>query len=136
VSSARAASVEEAIAAADAVVFAVLARHDQGTDRNGPRAYSRNKVVVDPSNPLGFDESGQMIPHTARRTVGRLGGRRSAPRGRATTSRHSARLAADSPSRARQIASPRQAVLFYATDDDAAATNDRTASFMPQASSR
>src|SRR4051812_45160280 len=57
---ARAASVEDAIAAADAVVFAVwldttkelIARHARLLE---------GKVVVDPSNPLGFDENGQMI---------------------------------------------------------------------------
>jgi hypothetical protein len=57
---ARAASVEEAIAEADAVVFAVwldttkelIAKH---------ASLLEDKVVVDPSNPLGFDENGQMI---------------------------------------------------------------------------
>ena len=68
---ARAASVEDAIAGADAVVFAVwldtikelIAKHARLLE---------NKVVVDPSNPLGFDESGQMIADAARRPVGRL----------------------------------------------------------------
>src|SRR5260370_7072200 len=57
---ATAASVEDAIAGADAVVFAlwldaledVLPRNSQGLE---------GKVVIDPSNPLGFDENGQMI---------------------------------------------------------------------------
>src|SRR5438445_13283745 len=57
---ARAASVEDAIVSADAVVFAVwldttkelIARHARLLE---------GKVVVDPSNPLGFDENGQMI---------------------------------------------------------------------------
>src|SRR5437868_3255244 len=56
---ARAASVEEALAAADAVVFAVwldtikelISKH---TD------LLAGKVVVDPSNPIGFDENGNM----------------------------------------------------------------------------
>src|SRR3954447_16010634 len=57
---ARAASVEEAIGEADAVVFAVwldttkeLIAKDAGL--------LENKVVIDPSNPLGFDGNGQMI---------------------------------------------------------------------------
>src|SRR5947199_2792628 len=57
---ARAASVEEAIAEADAVVFAVwldTTKELIATDAQ----LLENKVVVDPSNPLGFDENGQMI---------------------------------------------------------------------------
>src|SRR6476661_9085611 len=57
---ARAASVEGAIAEADVVVFAVwldttkeLIAKDAGL--------LDGKVVVDPSNPLGFDENRQMI---------------------------------------------------------------------------
>src|SRR6266851_3620575 len=57
---ARAASVEDAIAGGDVVVFAVwldtikeLIAKDAGL--------LDDKVVVDPSNPLGFDENGQMI---------------------------------------------------------------------------
>jgi predicted dinucleotide-binding enzyme len=56
---ARVASVEDAIAGADAVVFAVwldttrelIAKH---------ASLLENKVVVDPSNPIGLDEHGQM----------------------------------------------------------------------------
>src|SRR5882762_7380547 len=57
---ARAASVAEAIADADAVVFAVWL----DTTKELIATYARlleNKVVVDPSNQLGFDESEQMI---------------------------------------------------------------------------
>src|SRR5439155_21407091 len=57
---ARAASVEEAIAEADAVVFAVwldTIKELTATDAG----LLENKVVVDPSNPPGFDEGGQMI---------------------------------------------------------------------------
>jgi predicted dinucleotide-binding enzyme len=57
---ARATSVQDAIADGDAVVFAVwldtikeLIAKDAGL--------LDGKVVVDPSNPLGFDENGQMI---------------------------------------------------------------------------
>ena len=59
VTSRDAASVEEAIAEADTVVFAVwldtikeLAAKDADL--------LKDKVVVDPSNPIGMDESGQM----------------------------------------------------------------------------
>src|ERR1700758_3623203 len=57
---ASAASVEDAIAAGDAIVFAlwldalqdVLPRQARGLE---------GKVVIDPSNPVGFDASGQPI---------------------------------------------------------------------------
>jgi 8-hydroxy-5-deazaflavin:NADPH oxidoreductase len=119
---ATAASVEDAIAGADAVVFAlwldalrdVLPRNSQGLE---------GKVVLDPSNPLGFDENGQMI--------------RTLPDGQSSgsivasllpESAHYVKafgtLAADSLANSANR-EPR-AVLFYATDDDeAAATAER-----------
>ena len=116
---ARAASVEEAIAGADSVIFAVwldtikelLAKHARLLE---------NKIVVDPSNPLGFDESGQMT--------------RTLPEGQSSGSVVSALLPAGAhyvkafgTLGADALASaanrePRRAVLFYATDDDAAET--------------
>ena len=57
---ARAASVEEAIAGADVVVFAVWLE----TTRNliaQHQSLLADKVVVDPSNPVGWDEQGQTI---------------------------------------------------------------------------
>ena len=57
---ARAASVEEAIADADAVVFAVWLDTIKELIATDARLLE-NKVVIDPSNPLGFDENGQMI---------------------------------------------------------------------------
>src|SRR5256886_16197840 len=57
---ARAASVGEAIADADAVVFAVWLDTTKELIATHARLLE-NKVVVDPSNPLAFDESGQMI---------------------------------------------------------------------------
>ena len=52
--------MEDAIAGADAVVFALwLDTIKELTARYG-RLLER-KVVVDPSNPLGFDDKGQMI---------------------------------------------------------------------------
>jgi 8-hydroxy-5-deazaflavin:NADPH oxidoreductase len=56
---ARAASVDEAIGAADSVVLALWL--DQIKELVPEQAAAlENKVVVDPSNPLGFDENGQM----------------------------------------------------------------------------
>jgi hypothetical protein len=114
---ARAATVEEAIAEADVVVFAVwldtikeLIAKDAGL--------LANKVVVDPSNPLGFDESGQMI--------------RTLPEGESAGSVVAALLPADAhyvkafgtlAADALASAANREprAVLFYATDDEVAA---------------
>jgi 8-hydroxy-5-deazaflavin:NADPH oxidoreductase len=79
-----------------------------------------NKVVVDPSNPAAFDESGQMI--------------RTLPEGQSSGSVVAALLPAGAQYVkafgtlvADALASganrePRRAVLLYATDDDAAAT--------------
>src|SRR4051794_37229696 len=56
---ARATSVEEAITEADAVVFAVwLDTIKELAAKDGDLL--EGKVVVDPSNPIGVDESGQM----------------------------------------------------------------------------
>ena len=116
---ARSASVEEAIAEADAVVFAVWLDTTKELIARDARLLE-NKVVVDPSNPLGFDESGQMI--------------RTLPEGQSAGSVIAAQLppgahyvkafgtlAADALATAADR-EPRQAVLFYATDDEAAAT--------------
>jgi len=116
---ARAASVEDAIAEADAVVFAVwLDTIKELIEKDG--RLLENKVVVDPSNPLGFDESGQMI--------------RTLPEGQSSGSVVASLLPAGAhyvkafgTLGADALASganrePRRAVLFYATDDDAAAT--------------
>ena len=119
---ASAASVEDAIATGDAIVFAlwldalqdVLPRNAQGLE---------GKVVIDPSNPLGFDENGQMI--------------RTLPDGQSSGSivasllpanahyvKAFGTLAADWLASSANRA-PR-AVLYYATDDDvAAATAER-----------
>jgi hypothetical protein len=114
--------VEDAIAAGDAIVFAlwldalqdVLPRHAQGLE---------GKVVIDPSNPIGFDASGQPI-----RTI---------PEGQSQASIVASLLPAGAhyvkafgtlaaPSLASSSNREPRAVLFYATDDDeAAATADR-----------
>ena len=120
---ARAASVEEAIADGDAVVFAVWL----DTMRELIPQHARllvGKVVIDPSNPIGFDESGQLF--------------RTLPEGQSAGSVVAALL----PAGAHYVKAfgtlgadalatgarrePRRAVLFYATDDDtAAATIER-----------
>jgi 8-hydroxy-5-deazaflavin:NADPH oxidoreductase len=116
---ARAASVEDAIADAGVVVFAVWLDTIKELIAKDARLLD-GKVVVDPSNPLGFDESGQMI--------------RTLPEGQSSGSVVAAllpagvhyvkafgTLVADALASAANR-EPRRAVLFYATDDDAAAT--------------
>jgi predicted dinucleotide-binding enzyme len=116
---AHAASVEDAIGGADAVVFAVwLDVLRELIAANAPLL--ENKVVVDPTNPLGFDESGQML--------------RTLPDGQSSGSIVAALLPAGAhyvkafgTLGADALASaanrePRRAVLLYATDDDEAAT--------------
>ena len=119
---ATAASVEDAIADADAVVVAlwldalqdVLPRNAQGLE---------DKVVIDPSNPLGFDENGQMV--------------RTLPDGQSSGSIVASLLPANAhyvkafgtlaaDSLANSANREPRAVLFYASDDDeAAATAER-----------
>ena len=119
---ARAASVEDAIAAGDAVVFALWL--DALQDVLPPQAHGlEGKVVIDPSNPVGFDASGQPI-----RTI---------PEGQSQGSIVASLLPAGAhyvkafgtlaaPSLASSSNREPRAVLFYATDDDeAAATADR-----------
>jgi 8-hydroxy-5-deazaflavin:NADPH oxidoreductase len=116
---ARAASAEDAIANADAVVVAVwldtikelIPKHERLLD---------GKVVVDPSNPIGFDDSGQMfrtLPEgqSAGSVVAAL-----LPAGAHYVKAFGTLLADALATGARR--GPRRAVLFYATDDDTAAT--------------
>jgi predicted dinucleotide-binding enzyme len=119
---ARAASVEEAIASADAVVLAVwldttkelIAKH---------ASLLESKVVVDPSNPVGFDADGQMsrtLPddQSAGAVVAAL----------LPASAHYAKAfgTLSAPALASGANREPRAVLFYATDDDtAAATIER-----------
>ena len=118
---ARAASVENAIADADTVVLAVwldvirelIAKDGDLLD---------GKVVVDPSNPLGFDEQGQMI--------------RTLPDGQSAGSVVAALLPAGahyvkafgtlvSDQLATGANRDPRIVLFYVTDDDTAAATAR-----------
>ncbi len=113
---ASAASVEDAIAAADVVVLAIWLDQSKELVPSQTRLLE-NKVVVDPSNPIGFDESGQLI--------------RTLPEGQSSGSVVAGLLPAGAhyvkafgSLGAGQLATgankePR-IVLFYATDDDAA----------------
>jgi 8-hydroxy-5-deazaflavin:NADPH oxidoreductase len=115
---ARAASVDEAIGAADAVVLALWL--DQIKELVPEQAAAlENKVVVDPSNPLGFDESGQMM-----RTLPDDQSAGSIVASLLPANTHYVKafgtLSAESLAEAANR-EPRVA-LFYATEDDAAAT--------------
>jgi 8-hydroxy-5-deazaflavin:NADPH oxidoreductase len=113
---ASAAPVEDAIEGADAVVLATWL--DQTRDLMPPiTRLLENKIVVDPSNPIGFDENGQMT-----RTLPEGDSSGSVVAGLLPASAHYVKafgtLGAD------QLATsanhdPR-IVLFYATDDAAA----------------
>ena len=129
---ARAASVDEALSSADAVVFAVWL--DTMRELVAAKAsLLENKTIIDPSNPIGFDASGQMM--------------RTLPEGQSAASviasllppnAHYAKAfgtlgATDLAQQANR--EPRRAVLLYATDDGVAeAVIDRlirTAGFDP-----
>jgi len=114
----EAALVEDAIAAADVVVLALWL--DQIKALVPEQAHLlENKVVVDPSNPIGFDENGQMV--------------RTLPDGQSAGSIVASLLPASAhyvkafgTLGADSLASngnrePRRVALFYATDDDVAA---------------
>jgi 8-hydroxy-5-deazaflavin:NADPH oxidoreductase len=131
-SNASVASVEDAIAGAHVVVLAIWL--DQSRELLPQFAEGlENKIVVDPSNPIGFDENGQMF--------------RTLPEGQSSGSVVSGLLPASahyvkafgSLGAVEQLATganhePR-IVLFYATDDDAAEATAqrliRTAGFEP-----
>jgi 8-hydroxy-5-deazaflavin:NADPH oxidoreductase len=115
---ARAATVDEAVAEADLVVFAIwldtikeLTAKDAGL--------LEGKVVVDPSNPIGVDGNGEMT-----RTLPDDQSAGSVVAAMLPTSAHYVKafgtLGADSLASAANR-DPRRAVLFYATDDATAA---------------
>ena len=116
---ARAASVEDAIAAADAIVLALWL--DDLREVIPQEAHLLDgKVVVDPSNPVGFDGNGQIFrtlpdEQSAGSIVAAL-----LPAG-AHYVKAFGTLAADSLA-ASANREPHRAALFYATDDDVAAT--------------
>ena len=116
---ASAASVEDAIASAEVVVFAVwLDTIKELIAKHGPLL--GEKFVVDPSNPLGFDEKGQMT-----RTLPDHQSSGSVVAALLPASTHYMKafgsLGADALATAANR-EPRRAVLFYATDDEEAAT--------------
>ena len=120
---ARASSVDYAIATADVVVLAVWL----DTIKELIAKYAslfENKVVIDPSNPVGFDANGQIIrtlpdDQSAGSIVASL-----LPAGAHYVKAFgtlSEKALAGNANR-----TPQRAVLFYATDDDeAAATAER-----------
>jgi len=115
---ARAASVTDAIASADVVVFAVwLDTMKQLIAEAAGRL--DGKVVVDPSNPVGYDENGNLT-----RTLPEHQAAGSVVAALLPAGAHYAKafgtLGVDALDGAANRM-PRRAVLFYATDDDAAA---------------
>jgi len=113
---ASAASVEEAIAGADVVVLATWL--DQTRELVPARTrLLEGKVVIDPSNPIGFDERGQMI-----RTLPEGESSGSVVAGLLPAGAHYVKafgtLGADQLATSANRES--RVVLFYATDDDAA----------------
>jgi predicted dinucleotide-binding enzyme len=123
--------VEDAIAGADVVVLATWL--DQTRELVPPRTrLLEGKVVVDPSNPIGFDESGQMI-----RTLPQGESSGSVLAGLLPESAHYVKafgtLGAEQLATSANREPP--VVLFYATDDDAAEATAqrliRTAGFEP-----
>lgn len=115
----HAASVEDAIAGADAIVFALWLDALKEVIPQHARLLE-GKVVVDPSNPIGFDGSGNPF-----RTLpdGQSAG--SIVAGLLPSGAHYVKafgtLAAEALAGA-ALRQPRRAALFYATDDDVAAT--------------
>jgi predicted dinucleotide-binding enzyme len=112
------AMVEEAISGADVVVLALWL--DQIKELVPEHAHLlERKVIVDPSNPLGFDENGQMV-----RTLPDDQSAGSIVADLLPASAHYVKafgtLAADSLA-GNANREPRRVALFYATDDDIAA---------------
>jgi len=115
---AEAALVEDAIEVADVVVLAIWL--DQIKEFVPGQAHLlENKIVVDPSNPLGFDANGQMI-----RTLPDDQSAGSIVAGLLPACTHYVKafgtLAADSLASSANR-EPQRVALFYATDDDVAA---------------
>jgi 8-hydroxy-5-deazaflavin:NADPH oxidoreductase len=130
--SASATSVEDAVAGADVVVLATWLDQTRELLPSLTRLL-QNKVVVDPSNPIGFDANGQMF-----RTLPEGQSSGSVVAGLLPASTHYVK-AFGTLGAVEQLATganhdPR-IVLFYATDDDAAEATAqrliRTAGFEP-----
>jgi predicted dinucleotide-binding enzyme len=128
---ARAASVEDAIAGADTVVIALwLKQSKELIPQLG--GLLEDKIVVDPSNPLGFGENGEFL-----RTLPDDQSAASVIAALLPASAHYVKAFGTLSSDALASGANREprAVLFYATDDDQAATEVerliRTAGFEP-----
>ena len=115
---AEAALVEDAIEVADVVVLALWLDQIKQLVPEQARLLE-NKIVVDPSNPIGFDGSGQMI-----RTLPDDQSSGSIVAGLLPASTHYVKafgtLGADSLASSANR-EPQRVALFYATDDDIAA---------------
>jgi len=118
---ARAASVEDAVADADADAV-VLALWLDAIKELVPRYARRfeDKVVVDPSNPIAFDANGQITRTLPERESAGSVVAALLPAG-AHYVKAFGTLGADALAGSANR-EPRRAVLFYATDDDIAAT--------------
>ncbi|HEX4660103.1 MAG TPA: NAD(P)-binding domain-containing protein [Streptosporangiaceae bacterium] len=115
---ARAASVEDAIDGADAVVLAVWLDAMRELIPEYEHVL-KDKVVIDPSNPIGFDPSGQMM-----RTLPDGESAGSLVAGLLPQGAHYVKAFGTLGADALAASAHRDplAVLFYATDDEAAAT--------------
>jgi 8-hydroxy-5-deazaflavin:NADPH oxidoreductase len=116
---ARAASVEDAVDGADAVVFALWL---DTIKELLPRLAGllEDKVVIDPSNPVAFDENGQTIRTLPQRQSAGSVVAALLPAGAHYVKAFGTLAAGALAAGANR--EPRRAVLFYATDDDAAVT--------------
>jgi predicted dinucleotide-binding enzyme len=113
---ARATSVEDAVAGADAIVFALWLDTIKELIPQQARLLN-DKVVVDPSNPVAFDEKGQMM-----RTLPERQSAGSVVAALLPAGAHYVKAFGSDALAAGAYRQPRRAVLFYAIDDDAAAT--------------
>jgi predicted dinucleotide-binding enzyme len=113
---ARATSVEDAVAGADAIVFALWLDTIKELIPQQARLLN-DKVVVDPSNPVAFDEKGQMM-----RTLPERQSAGSVVAALLPAGAHYVKAFGADALAAGAYRQPRRAVLFSATDDDAAAT--------------
>ena len=116
---ARAASVQDAVADADAVVLALWLDAIKELVPRYARLFE-DKVVVDPSNPIAFDANGQITRTLPERESAGSVVAALLPAG-AHYVKAFGTLGADALAGSANR-EPRRAVLFYAADDDIAAT--------------
>jgi predicted dinucleotide-binding enzyme len=116
---ARAASVEDAVADANAVVLALWLDAIKELVPRYARLFE-HKVVIDPSNPIAFDANGQITRTLPERESAGSVVAALLPAG-AHYVKAFGTLGADALAGSAN-SEPRRAVLFYATNDDIAAT--------------